>query len=58
MLGLEQMILIEIRFAINLMIAFSILQRLQQLIKEWTTLSEAKECIVLLLIQAPHCIEH
>ena len=58
MLGLEQMTLIEIRFAINLMIAFSILQRLQQLIKEWTTLSEGKECIVLLLIQAPHYIEH
>ena len=29
-----------------------------QLIKEWTTLPEAKECIVLLLIQSTHCIEH
>ena len=27
-------------------------------LKEWTTLPEAKECIVLLLIQATHCIEH
>ena len=57
MLVLEQMILIDIHFDINLVIVYSTSLRQRLHLKEWITRLKVEDCIASLQTRAMHCIK-